>query len=95
MAEGAFLGLLKGGGKKSPKPKRPNDAVEGEAYSKVGKPLDDSVDDLEPDADEDDGGAAGASFASLADALGIPEEKRAQAQAALESFVKSCSMADE
>ena len=44
-----------------------------------------------PVAGEDSGGDAhAAAFASFADAMGIPPEKRARAQAGLKQFVKSC-----
>ncbi len=87
MAEktGAFLGLLKGGSKKARPPV--DDAAEGEAYSKVGEPLDDEAGVDE----EEEPSAHGAAFDSLADALSIPPEKRARARAALKSFVKACS----
>ncbi len=84
MAEkgvGAFLGLIKGGAKKKAAPPSAgplDDEVEGAAYSKV-------------DEEKPEEGASSASFASLAEALGIPEENRAQAEAALKTFVKSCS----
>jgi len=90
---GAFLGLLKGAGKK-PKPKSgpADDEVEGSAYSKVGVPLDDEV-----GGDEDEGeepSAHGAAFDSLAETLGIPPEKRARARAALKAFVKGCGASE-
>ncbi len=103
MAEkgGAFLGLLKSGGKK-PKPKGEpvDDEAEGAAYSKseMGKPLGDVVGGKPDEADEADDEAAeaeessghGVSFDALANALGIPQEKRASARAALKLFIKSC-----
>lgn len=90
MGEGAFLGLLK----KSTKDRigsvkgegsdsgPPSDGEAGEEYSKVG---DEAVDEVGEDTE------ASTAFASLADAMGIPQEKRARAQAALHSYVKACS----
>jgi len=76
----ALLGL--GGGKSSD----PAEAKDGARYAKG----------TEPDADEM-GGAADADgddydadFAAFADAAGIPEARRAGAEAALKRFVSTC-----
>ncbi len=97
---GAFLGMLKGEAKKlKPKSKPVDDETEGAAYSKMetGKPLGDVVGG-EPDDDEEEEeeeskeepSGNGVSFDALANALNIPQERRASARAALKLFIKSC-----
>ena len=90
---GAALDMLKKGKEKKPAP--PEDDKAGAEYSKVG----DVVGDHDYDDDGDEGEAVpldddvhedAASFDSLADHLGIPDESREGAKAALKSYVKAC-----
>ena len=67
--------------KKKKPPTAPSDPSEGAEPA--------GLDDAEPDEGDD---AKSLAFDALADALGISPDKRAGAQAALESFVSSCSM---
>lgn len=79
-----LLALMSKGGKKSGAP-MPMGKDDEEEY------------DLESDPDEadDDTSDSGMAFASFADALGIPEEKRPGAEAALKQYISACTRGDD
>jgi hypothetical protein len=82
---GALASLLGFGGKKSD----PAESADGARYSKGKEPTVDDDADMasEPDADEDD---SDVNFMSFAEAVGIPQAKRATAEAALKRYMMSC-----
>lgn len=87
---GLLVAMAFGKGRKGPGPvshdepdgdEPPDDASAGADYSKT---------ESDYDGDEEGGSAHEAAFDSLANAIGIPPEKRASANSALKMYIKEC-----